>query len=59
MKNEHAQELGKLGGEASVKKRFDGLSKEEISEKMRRVRLYNKKRAEVQNLLINDTNKYC
>lgn len=56
MKNEHAQKLGKLGGKASVKKRFDGLSKEEISEKMRRVRLYNEKRAEVQNLLINDTN---
>ena len=59
MKNEHAQKLGKLGGDASAKKRFEGLTDEEISERMRRVRLYNEKRAETQNLLINDTNKYC
>lgn len=36
--NKHAQELGKLGGKKSVKKRFKGKTKKEISEIMRRVR---------------------
>ena len=31
--------LGKKGGQESVKSRFDGMSKKEIAEEMRRVRL--------------------
>jgi len=34
-----AKELGRRGGKASVKKRFAGKTKEEISEEMRKVRL--------------------
>lgn len=59
MKDLTVKQAGKLGGEASVKKRFEGLTEEEISERMRRVRLYNEKRSETKDLLINDTNKYC
>jgi len=33
-----ASEMGKKGGKASVKKRFKGLSKKEISKKMSDVR---------------------
>jgi hypothetical protein len=36
--NKHAQELGKLGGKKSVKKRFKGKTKKQISEMMSRVR---------------------
>jgi ABC-type Mn2+/Zn2+ transport system ATPase subunit len=39
MTNIHAQELGKLGGKKSVKSRFYGKSKKEISEMMSNVRL--------------------
>ena len=46
MKNEtkttSAKFLGSLGGKASAKKRFEGKSKEEISEIMRRVRFKNR-----------------
>jgi hypothetical protein len=36
--NKAAQQLGKLGGKASVEKRFKGLSKEQVSELMKKVR---------------------
>lgn len=39
MKNKHAQELGKLGGKKSVESRFKGLTSEQKSELMRKVRL--------------------
>ncbi len=39
MTNQHAKFLGKLGGKQSVRVRFKGLSKSEISEKMRKVRV--------------------
>ncbi len=35
----YAKELGMKGGRASAKKRFDGKTKDEISEIMRKVRL--------------------
>lgn len=38
MTNIHAQALGKLGGKQSVKSRFKGKSKTEISEIMKKVR---------------------
>jgi len=38
-RSQAAKFLGRLGGKASVKKRFDGMSKVEISELMRKVRL--------------------
>lgn len=59
MKNEHAQASSKSRGDASAKKKLNGLAQKELSERMRRVRLYNEKRTEIKNLLINDTNKYC
>lgn len=34
-----ASHMGKIGGKKSVEKRFDGKSKEEISELMRAVRM--------------------
>ena len=40
-KNKAAQELGKLGGVQSVKNRFKGKTKKEISEEMKRVRKSN------------------
>ena len=43
MKTWTPSEMGKKGGKSSVKKRLGGLSKEEISEKMRQVRLAPKK----------------
>ena len=39
MTNENARQLGKLGGKASVKSRFKGKTKEQISEHMRKIRL--------------------
>lgn len=41
-KSDMAKVLGSAGGKKSAKKRFEGLSKAEISEKMRAVR-YSKK----------------
>lgn len=38
-RSDAAKFLGKLGGKASVKSRFSGMTKEEISQKMREVRL--------------------
>lgn len=43
MKTWTPSEMGKKGGKSSVKKRLGGLSKEEVSEKMRQVRLAPKK----------------
>jgi len=37
-KNQAASELGKLGGRASVNSRFKGMTKEQISEYMKKVR---------------------
>ena len=44
--NKAAQALGKLGGKASVKSRFKGKTKKEISEAMRKVRLTPKENKE-------------
>ena len=38
-RSDAAKFLGKLGGKASVKSRFEGMTKEEISKKMSQVRL--------------------
>ena len=39
MTNKHAQILGRIGGKKSVKVRFEGKTKEQKSELMRKVRL--------------------
>lgn len=38
MTNQHASALGKLGGKKSVKSRFAGKTKEEISQMMSKIR---------------------
>lgn len=38
-RSDAAKFLGRLGGKASVKSRFSGMTKEEISKKMSQVRL--------------------
>lgn len=50
MTNIHAQELGKLGGKKSVEVRLGGLTKEQKSELMRKVR-YSKKQIEESDIM--------
>ena len=48
---EMARQLGSAGGKQSVKSRFSGLSKNEISELMRKVRLTKKENKEFEQMV--------
>jgi len=54
------QEMAQLGGKASVKKRFKGKTKKQISELMRKVRLSKEEKKEVKEmagLMVENLNK--
>jgi len=51
--NMDIKEMARLGGKASAKKRFEGLTKEQISAKMRAVR-YSKKQIKQTNVFGNE-----
>jgi hypothetical protein len=51
MKELTIKEFASMGGKASVKSRFDGKSKAEISQIMKSVRLSKKQKAEVDSMV--------